>query len=117
MPSKKIAPGTSVPTVSPLTTLTNLDGYLAAANHDVDHPWRKEIAASLASAATTSGIAGDCIDNIDSAVETLNGLLSIALKECTEADRDEKVGAAIRAARRYVEDISDYNNCLGWSAA
>ena len=100
-----------------LTTLQNLDRYLAAADHDADHPWRKEIAASLSAAATTAEVTGDCIDNIDNAVETLDGLLRLALQECKEAGRDEKVGAAIRAARRYVGDISDYSNCLGWSAA
>jgi hypothetical protein len=51
--------------VSPLTALTNLDGYMSASGYDVGHPWRTEIATALAAPA-------DVDSSIDHALAVVN---------------------------------------------
>ena len=84
--------------------LSALDAQMAASGMDADHPWRKQLAEVIS---TEIGVA-DEIDNITATTGTLDALLRLSLQECGEAGRDEKIGAAIRAARRYVGDINDY---------
>lgn len=111
MPSSKLAPGTSVPLEHPknsaLATLVNLDRYMAASGHDVDHPWRKDIATALG-ARSPDEDAIDIVDNIVLTIATLDDLLRLALQACVEVETDGKVSAAIRAARRYGDDVIEH---------
>lgn len=49
--------------------------------------------------------ASDLADDIISAVEILGDLLNLALRECINSDDAGNAESAIRAARRYAEDV------------
>lgn len=44
----------AVPASSAVAVLTRLDGYMASTGYDTDHPWRSEIAASIAHSTSIS---------------------------------------------------------------
>ena len=113
MASNKHAPGTSVPTptttTSALAVLDNLDRYMVAAGYNADHPWRVEIA--------SAGDAADCVEDILCATSVLSDLLTLAMQECGSTCAPGNAEAALRAARRYIEDVNAIANRLLGSAA
>lgn len=92
-----------------LKTLTNLDGYMAAQGYSPDHPWRTEIAVAIAggrSPAIDKCTLHDELDAIDCGVASADSLLSLALAECVSDGGVHGAEAAIRAARRYMADVT-----------
>lgn len=64
--------------------LAKLDGYMAAAGYDTDHPWRTEIATALAGAA-----------DVDSSVDHVREAFNIA---CTARSfMDDNIGPVMTA--------------------
>ena len=96
------------PAPSLTAALVNLDGYMAAAGYGPDHPWRCEIGAALAapsSARPDTDSILDSIDDIDLAAAAIADLLSLGLQECVNAGNVRPAESALRAARRYIDDI------------
>ena len=92
-------------------TLRKLDGYLAASDYDPSHPWRIEIAVTVAGAVDKPALGetfADEIDNITGATEILDDLLRLALQTCVAAGNCGEAESAIRAARRYIGDVNTY---------
>ena len=85
--------------------LTKLDGYMAAAGYDADHPWRSQIATVLAIPAPTLPDAGAVLDAVDGA-GIITDLLKLAVGQCGKNGDICQVRSAIRAVGRYVDDIN-----------
>lgn len=93
------------------SVLTRLDGYMAAAGYDTDHPWRSEISAALAvpvSTAHDTDTVRAAAADIDIASGTIVDLLKLAEGQF---DRDGDIcraRSALRAVGRYVDDIMEF---------
>ncbi|NML61795.1 hypothetical protein HHL21_12030 [Massilia sp. RP-1-19] len=88
--------------------LARLDSYMDATGHGADHPWRTEIAAALATPSSTrpdTDAILDSVDDIDLAAAAIADLLSLGLQECVNAGNVRPAESALRAARRYIDDI------------
>jgi hypothetical protein len=88
--------------------LKTLDAQMSASGYASDHPWRRQLSSVIAAPVAAGPDIEDEIDLITLSTETLNGLLSLALRVCADAGNVDNATAALLAARRYVEDINDY---------
>jgi hypothetical protein len=120
------AQGTSVPSNTQniaVTTLANLDGYLAACKYGKDHPWRIEIAAALAATAAQPARApvepddrDHAAEHVEETVGMVGSLLGLALEACAAKDM-VRAEVTVRAALRYSADILDSVDVLVGGAA
>lgn len=101
--AQQVAPATA------MAVLANLDRYMAAGGYADDHPWRVEIASASGDE--------DAVEDIINATSILSDLLTLTIQECQSTAAPGNAEAAIRAARRYVEDIFALSNRLLGSAA
>jgi hypothetical protein len=93
---------------TPARTLAKLNGYMEAAGYGADHPWRTEIATALAAPSSTrpdTDAILDSVDDIGLAAAAIADLLSLGLQECVNAGNVRAAESALRAARRYIDDI------------
>jgi hypothetical protein len=80
-------------------TLKRLGDNMAATGMDPDHPWMLAIATAL----NGDEPIFDAVDDIDRAAGIIDDLLGLAVAQCSS---ENEAGSAIRAARRYLVDIS-----------
>lgn len=91
--------------------LAKLDGYMAAAGYDTDHPWRSEISMALAVPVPTAH-ATDTVLAAAADIDTASGIIVDLLKLAEGQfgiDGDIcRARSAVRAVGRYVDDIMEF---------
>ena len=91
-------------------TLKCLGDNMVATGMSPDHPWLLSIATALCGDEPIL----DAVDDIDLAARIIADLIKLALTQCGDV---KEVGSALRAAKRYLDDIGVATAFISGAAA